>query len=732
VPGQGGSRASVAAPVPGRPDLWIDRAAERAAAIPTWLVLGGVVAVSAVVRFVLSLSYPSPWTWTDELLYGELAKSFAATGHFAIRDVPGHAGFGVVYPILISPAYALFTSIPAAYTFIKAINAVVMSLAAVPTYLLARRLVGRWFALTAALLVLALPGLAFTAQVMTENAFFTVFVFWCWTLVRALERPSLGRQVAAIALLVVLYLTRPQGILLVPALLTAVVLVTVLDALAARERRFGPALLHSAGRYAATWVIFATAGGAYLVLQLVVRGETWREALFGPTYAQLGAEHYSVTDVSHWLVYHAGELAFSVAVIPFAALLLVVFAGLDPRERWRELRVLAAVLFSASAWLLVGVAAFATTPYAQRLVERDVMYLQPLSLIALMVCVGSGLLWRRRTSAAVAALVTVGCVGAAPFASFLTPSAANDSFSVLALESVLDRHLVGLGQLQTAVIAGAVIAATIFLLVPRRLALILPACVLLAFALANGPVHRRTQSASMDARLGGVQGRRDWIDRALGTKPVVTALWSGRAAFVTLWDNEFFNRSVGKVYNFFGPPDGLPQQTVTLNSVTGGVRLGTRPLRVKYLLADFTTLVKGTPVAQDKKLGMTVYRVDGPLVLQGQIQGVYPDKWSGPAVTYDQYRCRGGTLTATLLSDRDLHPVPQTIVARSGNRELTRFTYKPGTAPRKMTTPLVAAGGTCSVTFDVPAAIPQQVTGLPDTRPLGVRFLRFAYHPARR
>jgi hypothetical protein len=49
-----------------------------------------------------------------------------------------------------------------------------------------------------------------------------------------------------------------------------------------------------------------------------------------------------------------------------------------------------------------------------------------------------------------------------------------------------------------------------------------------------------------------------------------------------------------------------------------------------------------------------------------------------------------------------------------------------------MTTPLVTVGGTCSVTFDVPTAIPREVTGLPDTRALGVRFLRFAYHPARR
>jgi hypothetical protein len=711
--------------------VWIGRAAERVAAVPTWLVLGGIVVLSAVLRFLISLGYPSPWTWTDELLYGELAKSFAATGHFAIRDVPGRAGFGVVYPILISPAYALFTSIPAAYTFIKAINAVVMSLGAVPAYLLARRLAGRWLALTAALLTLALPNLFFTAQVMTENAFFTVFLFWCWALVRGLETPTLGRQVAPIALLLLAYLTRPQAVLLAPALLTAVALVTVLDAMAGIDRRTGRAFVRSAGRYVATWAIFAVAGGGYLIYQIVVRGKTWGDALYGPTYSGLSRLHYSITDVSHWLVYHAGELAFSVAVIPFAALLLVIFAGLDPRERSRELRVLAVVLFSASAWMLVGVAAFASTPFGLHVIERDVMYLGPLTLVALVVCIGSGLLWRKRTSAAVAALVTVGCVGAVPFATFLTPAAANDSFSLLALEGALDRHLVGLGQLQTAVIAGAVIAATIFLLVPRRLALVLPACVLLALAFANGPVHRRTKLASTQARLGGVQAKRNWIDRAVGTKPVVAALWSGRAAFVSLWDNEFFNRSVGPVYNFLGPPDGLPQQTVSLNTVTGTINFGTRPLRAKYVLADSTTLVRGTPVARDEKLGMTVYRVDGPLALQGQAEGIYPDKWSGSTVDYRQFRCNGGTLTALLLSDRDLHPKPETIVASSGKRVLARFRYDPGLVVRRMTVPLVASGGTCSVTFRVPTAVPQQVLGATDTRALGVRFLRFTYRPAK-
>ena len=35
------------------------------------------------------------------------AKSFAATGHFLIRD-EHHGAYGVIYPVLTAPAYRLF------------------------------------------------------------------------------------------------------------------------------------------------------------------------------------------------------------------------------------------------------------------------------------------------------------------------------------------------------------------------------------------------------------------------------------------------------------------------------------------------------------------------------------------------------------------------------------------------------------------------------------------------
>ena len=57
---------------------------ERARAVPAWAWLGVLVAVSTVVRFGFARHMVGPWIMIDEIVYSELAKSFAATGSFAV------------------------------------------------------------------------------------------------------------------------------------------------------------------------------------------------------------------------------------------------------------------------------------------------------------------------------------------------------------------------------------------------------------------------------------------------------------------------------------------------------------------------------------------------------------------------------------------------------------------------------------------------------------------------
>ena len=99
--------------------------AALARAIPAWAWVVGLVAVSTVVRYALGRHMAAPWIMVDELIYSELAKSFASSGELLVRD-HSTAAYGFVYPLLISPAWAAFNAVPDAYAAAKAINALVM------------------------------------------------------------------------------------------------------------------------------------------------------------------------------------------------------------------------------------------------------------------------------------------------------------------------------------------------------------------------------------------------------------------------------------------------------------------------------------------------------------------------------------------------------------------------------------------------------------------------------
>ena len=96
-----------------------------------WAWLAAIVIGSFALRAWLARGMLGPFIMVDELIYSELAKSFADSLSFAIRGTAS-SGYGVVYPALIAPAYAAFERVPDVYASVKTINSLLMSLAAVP------------------------------------------------------------------------------------------------------------------------------------------------------------------------------------------------------------------------------------------------------------------------------------------------------------------------------------------------------------------------------------------------------------------------------------------------------------------------------------------------------------------------------------------------------------------------------------------------------------------------
>ena len=185
----------------------------------TWPWLAAIVVVSAAVRVLLGRHVVAPWIMVDERSYSELAKSFAATGHFEIRGVASN-GYGFVYPAVIAPAWKLFGAMPAVYAVAKGINAVVMSLAAIPAYFLARRLLAPWRSLCVAALAVLIPSMLYTSELMTENAFYPLFLVVCLALVATLERPTPRRQGGVLVLCGVSFAVRILSMLYMSVLLT--------------------------------------------------------------------------------------------------------------------------------------------------------------------------------------------------------------------------------------------------------------------------------------------------------------------------------------------------------------------------------------------------------------------------------------------------------------------------------------------------------------------------------
>ena len=291
----------------------------RVARIPVWAWLAAIVAGSAIFRAIIGRGIVAPFVMVDEIIWAEIARGIADAGEPLLRD-QSDPGYSVVYPLLISPVYALFESLPDAYEAVKAVNAVLMSLAAVPAYFLARRVVGDGLSLLAALLAVALPSLAYTGTVMTENVFYPLFLVFVLVLVLVLEQPT-GRRVALlVALLGIAFATRVQALALVPAALLAPLLLAVFERRGLRE---------TVGRYRVPYGVFAVLGALALGAQLV--GGRSLDDLLG-AYAPVGEASYDLGEIVEFIAWHAAELTLYVLVLPVAATIVLVGQGAIARS----------------------------------------------------------------------------------------------------------------------------------------------------------------------------------------------------------------------------------------------------------------------------------------------------------------------------------------------------------------------------------------------------------------
>jgi hypothetical protein len=611
---------------------------ERSLAIP--LALAGVVLLAAILRLILARRIVTPWIMIDELYYSELAKNFADRGDFLIRDGATPI-YNVLYPALIAPAW-LAQSVETAYGVARALNVLMMVLAAVPVYLWGRRLMSPGYAALASVLVVLMPSLFFTGMLMTENAFFTAFVTTSLAIALTLERPTVLRQGLVLVAIGLTSMVRVQGLVLVPIYGAALALKLLLDLRSPGGPRGFRYVAVELRRYVPSAATFLLLGVGYVAVT-VLRGAPLEEGL--AAYGGVVKVEYDVANAFQWVIDHFAELTFSVAVVPVSALIVLLGLGLRGRATSPAERAFVAIAVSAVVLVVAQVGIFASR-FSLRVEERNMFCVAPLLFMALALWLARGLP-RPVFLTAVAAFLPAAAVLTLPLGSLLNIGVLSDTFGLIPLFRLVSRPDIGVETVETLMIGGGAAAGLAFALLPRRLAgVVLPSGVALFLAFSSFAVFDsiRDHSRATKALTGATDP--SWVDGEIGTRAEAAFLYGATPDLVgeaqILWQTEFWNRSVETVYRL-GPPEPTPisEAVATLNWLTG--RLTPEPARaspISYAVAPTSAQLAGKLLARTSRLAL--YRVDQPMRFAALLEGVYADGWMVNDAAFTQYAASTG------------------------------------------------------------------------------------------
>jgi hypothetical protein len=704
--------------------------ARSSAAAPC--VLAAMVVVSVLARVWLARSVKTPWILGDEYIYSELAKSFAGSGHFLVRGASAGI-YSYLYPVLIAPAW-LAHSMQTTYVLAKAINAVVMSLAAVPVYLWGKRLAPKRYALVAVALTLLLPSFFYTSELMTENGFFTAFVFAVFMIALVIERPTLSWQALMLLAFGLAAAIRFQALVLLAVLPTAVLLKLAIDLLGRGSEPRRRVVRRDLVPLWPTAAALVAAGAAYAA---------YKHAQGVPLGSGLGAYQgvtgrgYPLALAARWVLYHFAELPLAAGYVPACAFLLVLgLALVRPKTLSAAERSFAAAAAAAVIWLVAEVATFASR-YSLRVEERYMFPVAPLLLLALALWFARGMP-RPPLITFVAIAVPAGLLLTLPLASLLNVSIISDTFGLIPLFRLTQKLSGGAPLVKQLVVAGGVIGGLLFAFTPRRYAVpAIVGSVAIFLILTSYSVHGTIRDYARNlAASAGVLGDPTWIDERGRGRNVGVLYGDSLDTFqeaTALWEAEFWNRRLARVYTFGNQePVGFAETVVRLDPASGrlmpavgaSATVARELTRTRYILTDAGTDLLGGRSAQHGPFEL--YALTPPPRLASLVSGLYGDGWAGADASYTRYA-----------STR--HAAVEVTVSRAAwggpdvPGDVTVSVIRPGRTPRvrrraihsketwRMT--LAVPSSSFAVTVHVSPTFSPARFGLSDTRQLGAQVL---------
>jgi len=638
----------------------VDAAASRTVriALPAWLWVSGVVGASFLARLIAAAGRPVPHYLPDEYIYPSLARSFAEQGRPLIR------GVGVHFPALLDPLVTapvwLFTSDPvSAYERTQVLHAAFVSLAAIPAFLLCRRLgLATWLAVAVAALAVAVPDGVYASSMLADPLAYPLVLTTIYLGVCLVERSSRGLQVVFALSAALAVLARVQYAV-VPLAVLGAELVADRGRVLVSLRRTWLALVLLVAPAA---ILFATLG-SQRVLGVYSNGD---HAVHPASLLQwIGREGMLLAYASGWVL------------VP-GALAGLVLALARPQRRAECAFAVTTVLLAGA--LLLEAAQIADTD-SQRFQERYLFTLVPLLGVAFGLYIKRGLPFRIPVGLGSAALLLL--AARVPLSGYAAAHNKDDSptlWAVLRFESLVS---VGNGALAVALVAAAlsaIAALAAFRKLPAAVAVfaaVAACCALSAGASSYDHLSSTSLRHSLNPDLR-------WVDHAqLGSVDLLAPPGSRKEQ---LWEQLFWNTSVKRLLLLGSPPLDQFDTKVVHVAPDGRLLVDGRADRRPLLVQTYASTVQMTGVQRVRRdVIFDLYRPAGTPSLQLVAAGRYPDKWLAPQGAITVWTKKGGTLTlvVTMPSGTRVTPVSfngRLVQVRPGKQTTLRFRVPAGGA----------------------------------------------------
>lgn len=574
--------------------------------------------VAALLLFAVILweasALKSPIVFGDELEWAMISRSIAHTGHGARLGVP--TGFRSFAAYMIAPMWWLSTT-QAAYTGIKYLQAVVMTLAAIPVFLLARTLVSTRWATAVALGTLCTSAYVYAPLLQPEALAYPTYMLCAYVSVQALAGRGRRWTIAAVVLSLLAIGVRNQLAMALGAFALAAAVLWVVGPRGQRIR--------------AQWSIVDHVGAALLLIGVFIVANEFAS----PHVRQWAYVTQNFQGRIWSLGLQSGSaLALGLGVLPAIgglASLWVPERLNDPR--WRAFAAYLGASIVAFGTYTGVKAAYNSTQVFTRVEERNLVYLGPLLLL------GTAIVFSARrvfwpAIAAAAAFIAVILLWWDPHLDF--PYTDSPGFGIAAMANRFfywDQTQIKIALVVTLIVATALLLLHRHRALPARVrgGLIFATAVTVAVWMGAAQVTTaRGMQNDATAHLAGLRAigavPYDWVDQETRGQGVT---YLGQNLNLGdnhgLWLTQFWNSNIKHAYTldstYPGPgpsvTPGLAKPNGTLTDDTG----------TPYVLADNGVLMDGTKI--DQKGSLILYRITKhPWRLQQSQFGISPDGWT--------------------------------------------------------------------------------------------------------